>query len=92
MSKGRMDTIFLIIYYLNDFWTPILVFVGLFQVHETTWLSMASQLRTLFEKFDMMHNVIAFVKDEGSKLINVYGDNITFHLLIVTFETSLVGL
>jgi hypothetical protein len=61
MSRGGMDTFSLI--NLNDFWSPILVIVDLFQVHEITWLSMASNL---FEKFDLMHHVIAFVKDDGS--------------------------
>jgi hypothetical protein len=43
--------------------------VGLFEVHETTWFSMVDQLHTLLEKFDVMHYVIAFVKDQGSNLI-----------------------
>jgi len=57
-----MDTFALIINYLNDSWTPMHVTIGLFEVHETTWLSMAKQLHTLLEKYDLMHCVITFVK------------------------------
>jgi hypothetical protein len=37
-------------------------------VHETMGLSMIKQQRSLFEKYDLMHNVIAFMKDEGNNL------------------------
>jgi hypothetical protein len=40
-----MDTFALIINYLNDYLTPMHATIGLFEVHETTWLSMAKQLR-----------------------------------------------
>jgi hypothetical protein len=32
---------------------------------------MASQLHSLFEKHDLMHRMIAFVKDEGSNLMSM---------------------
>jgi hypothetical protein len=34
------------------------VTIGLFEVHEITWLSMAKQLGTLLQKYDLMHHVI----------------------------------
>jgi hypothetical protein len=40
--------------------------IGLFEVHETTKLSMA-----LFEKYDLMHYVITFVKNEGNNLMSL---------------------
>ncbi len=45
------------------------VIVGLFNIHQTTWFSMVDQLRNLLEKFDLMHYVIAFMKDRGSNLL-----------------------
>jgi hypothetical protein len=57
-----MDTFALIINYLNDSLTPMHSTISLFEVHETTWLSMAKQLHTLFEKYDLMQCVITFVK------------------------------
>ncbi len=31
---------------------------------------MASQLRSLLEQYDLMHHMIAFVKDEGNNLMS----------------------
>jgi hypothetical protein len=68
MCKGGVDTFALTINYLNVFWTFIHAIINLFEVHETTWLSMTKQHISLFEKYDLMHNVIAFMKDEGNNL------------------------
>jgi hypothetical protein len=40
-----------------------------FEVHETIGLFVASQLCSLLEKYDLMHCMIAFVKDEGNNLM-----------------------
>ncbi len=47
------------------------VTIGLFEVHETMGFYMVSQLHTLFEKFDLVHNVITFVKDESNNLMSM---------------------
>jgi hypothetical protein len=66
MSKGSMKTFALVINYLNDSWNLMHVTIGLFKVHETMRLSMARQSCILFEKYNLMHHVIAFVKDESN--------------------------
>jgi hypothetical protein len=66
MSKGGMDTFSLVINYLNDFWTPMHVTIGLLKVHEIRWFSMVRQLHTSLEKYDLMNCVVAFVKDENN--------------------------
>ncbi len=68
-SKGKMNMFALVINYLNNFWNLTHVSVGLFEVHETTWFSIVGQLCILLDKFDLMHYVIAFVKDESSNLM-----------------------
>jgi hypothetical protein len=45
--------------------------VGMFEVNETTDLCMAWQLQSLFERFGLIHQVFAFVKDEGNKLASM---------------------
>ncbi len=40
MFKGSVDTFALVIKNLNESWTPMHVIVNLFEVHDTTWLSM----------------------------------------------------
>jgi hypothetical protein len=69
MSKGGVDTFALVIVYLIESWMSQHVTIGLFEVHETTNLSMASQLCSLFFINDLMHHMITFVKDEGNNLI-----------------------
>jgi hypothetical protein len=44
MSKGGMDTFSLVINYLNEYWMPQHVTIGLFEVHEIRKLSMVGQL------------------------------------------------
>jgi hypothetical protein len=51
-----MDTLALVINYLNESWMPQHVTISLFEVHETIGHSMASQLRSLLEKYDLMHH------------------------------------
>jgi len=71
MSRGGMDTFALAISYLNESWMPQHFTIGLFEVHKTIGLSMVNQLRSLFEKYDLMHCMITFVKNEGSNLMSM---------------------
>ncbi len=66
-----MKTFALVINYLNDYWTLMHVTIGLFKVHEIMKLSMAKQLCILLEMYDLMHHVIAFVKDENNNLTSM---------------------
>jgi hypothetical protein len=70
MSKSGMDTLTLVINYLNESWMPQHVTISLFEVHETNGLSMASQLHSILEKYDLMY-MITFVKDEGNNLMSM---------------------
>jgi hypothetical protein len=68
MSKGGVDTFVLVINCLDDTWKPRHAIVGLFKVHGTIRNAMALQLQSLLGKIDLIHYVIAFVKDEGNNL------------------------
>jgi hypothetical protein len=41
MSRGGVDTFDLVINHLNDSWIFMHVIIGLLEVHDTTWVSMA---------------------------------------------------
>jgi len=41
MSRGDADTFALVINHLNDSWTFMHVIIGSFEVHDSTWVSMA---------------------------------------------------
>ncbi len=71
MCKGDVDTFASVINYLNESWMPQHVTIGLFDVHETIGLSMVGQLCSLLEKYDLMHCMIAFVKDVSNTLMSM---------------------
>jgi hypothetical protein len=63
MSHDGVDTFVLVINFSNDNWVPMHVTMQLFEVNETIRQSMVTQLQYLLEKFGLLHQVIAFVKD-----------------------------
>ncbi len=79
MSHGNVNTLALVMNFLNEVWVSMHVIMGLFEVHETSRQSMAIQLKSLLEKHGLLHQVIAFVKDEGNKLIVMAT---TLHLIV----------
>jgi len=68
MSRDGVDTFALVTKFLNEVSVPMHVTMELFEVHETFKQSMAIQLQTLLEKYGLLHQVITFLKDEGSNL------------------------
>ncbi len=79
MYCGNVNTLALVINFLNEVWVSMHVTMGLFEVHETSRQSMAIQLQSLLEQYGLLHQVIAFVKDEGSNLIVMAT---TLHLIV----------
>lgn len=47
----------------------MLLLVFFIEIHEITRFSMVGKLCILFEKYDLMHHVIVFVKDESNNLM-----------------------
>jgi len=45
------------------------VIVGLFEMNETIGQSKVVQLQFLLDKFGLLHQIIAFVKDEGMNFL-----------------------
>jgi len=68
MFRGVVDTFALVINVLNEFWNPIVVNVGLFEVDETNGKNMVVQSESLLSKFGLIHRVITFMKDENNNL------------------------
>ncbi len=50
-----MNTFVLVINYLSDSWSLMHVTIGLFEVHETAWLSMAGPLFDVMESYYKSH-------------------------------------
>jgi len=77
--RGGVETFTLVINYLIEIWELMYAIVGLSKVNETTNLCMAQQLRTLVEKFGLIHRALTFVKYEGNNLTSMA---ITLHSII----------
>ncbi len=55
MSRNDMDSLALVINFLNDTWIPMHITMGLFEMNETIKQSMATQLWYLLEIFGLLH-------------------------------------
>jgi len=79
MCLCGIDIIVLVINFLSDIWVAMHLIGGLFEVNETIRQSMVVQLQSLLERFGLLHQVIAFVNNEG---INLTTMAIVLHSII----------
>jgi hypothetical protein len=68
MLKGAYDVFVLVILFLGSDWKPKHVILGLFKVIETTRHLLVNNLTELLNAYGLKNKIIAYVKDEGSKL------------------------
>jgi hypothetical protein len=54
MLKGRVDTFGVVINFLNEYWNPMHVTMGLYEMNETSGQNMVIQLQSLFSKLGLM--------------------------------------
>jgi hypothetical protein len=57
MCHSGVDTLVLVINFLNDTWVPMHIIMGLFDVNETIGQSMVVQFQYLLERFGLLHQV-----------------------------------
>jgi hypothetical protein len=67
MFHGEHDTFAMVVNFINNLWEPMHVPMGIFEVHNTTSVAMANQVKVLSDFFGLLDKVIAYVKDKGSK-------------------------
>jgi hypothetical protein len=69
MSQGGFDMFVIIVNYINKKRETCHITIEFFKVHETSWATMAMQLRDLFTTwYKLLDKVITYVKDEGVNL------------------------
>jgi hypothetical protein len=66
MYCGRFDTFVLVVNYINKKWELCHTNVGIFKVHETLRATMVLQSKDLLAWYDLLDEIIAYVKDEGA--------------------------
>jgi hypothetical protein len=58
----------MVVNFINSFWEPTQVIVGVFEMKNTTSATMANQVKILLDSFGLFDKVIIYVKDESSSL------------------------
>ncbi len=68
MSKGAYNVFALVTNFLSNDWQPKHVIIGLFELIETIGQALAKSLIELLDKYGLMKQIVACIKDEGSNL------------------------
>jgi len=68
MSHARHDIFAMVASFLNDYWVPSHVTMGIFEIQNTTCATMANPVKVFLNSIGLFDKVITYVKDEGSNL------------------------
>jgi hypothetical protein len=58
----------MVVNFINNYWQPFHVIVGVFEVQNIDRVAMANQVNILLDSFGSLNKVIAYVKDKSSNL------------------------
>jgi hypothetical protein len=58
----------MVVNFINNYWQPFHVIVGVFEVQNIDGVAMANQVNVLLDSFGSLNKVIAYVKDKSSDL------------------------
>ncbi len=69
MSKSSYDTFALVVNFINQLdYVLCHITIGLFEAHDTYVAILAKQVKVLWAKFNLIKNIIAYVKDKRADL------------------------
>jgi len=68
MSQGGFDMFALVVNYIKKKWKPCHVTTTIFEVHETSRVAMAIQLKDFFTQYSLLVKVTIYVKNESTNL------------------------
>jgi hypothetical protein len=87
MSRVGFEIVAIVVSFINTSWEPYHVTIGIFEVHNIASATMANQVKSLLDSFDLIDKVIAYVKDEGSNL-NTLTSALTSIVSCSTFQLA----
>jgi hypothetical protein len=58
----------MVVNFINNYWQPFHVIVGVFEVQNIDRVAMANQVNILHDSFGSLNKVIAYLKDKSSNL------------------------
>jgi hypothetical protein len=68
MSCVGFHTFVIVVSFINVSWEPCHVTIGIFEIHNTTNATIANQVKSLLNSFNLLDKVITYVKDEKANL------------------------
>ncbi len=68
MSRGTHDVFVIVVNFISNDWEAKHVTIGLFKMIDTIGATLAPKLWELMDKFFLTQNIMAYVKNEKSKL------------------------
>jgi hypothetical protein len=68
MSRRGVNTVALVIHFINEQWVPCRVTIGVFEAPDMAGAALATEVKELLNSFDLTDKVIAFVTDDDSRL------------------------
>jgi hypothetical protein len=74
----------MVVNFINTSRKPTHVIIGILKIHSIANATMASQVKNLLHSFHLLDKVIAYVKNEGSKL-----SILTFALIYVVYYSTI---
>jgi hypothetical protein len=63
MFHVGFDTFVMVVNPINTSWEPTHVIIGIFEIHNTTSVAMANQVKVCLDSFNLLDKIIAYVKD-----------------------------
>ncbi len=59
------NTFAMVVNFINNYWQPFHVIVGVFEVQNIDGVAMANQVNVLLDSLGLLNKVIAYVKDKS---------------------------
>jgi len=87
MFHMSFDTFVIILSFINTSREPCHVTIGIFEVHNTTSVPMANQVKSLLDSFGLLDKVIAYVKNEMFN-VNILTFALTFIVSSFVFQLA----
>ncbi|KAG0556897.1 hypothetical protein KC19_11G087000 [Ceratodon purpureus] len=68
MSRRGVNTVALVIHFINEQWVPCRVTIGVFEAPDVAGAALAVEVKELLNSFNLTDKIIAFVVDDDSRL------------------------
>lgn len=68
MSRRGVNTVALVIHFINEQWVPCRVTIGVFEAPDVSGTALAMEVKELLNSFNLTDKIVAFIMDDDSRL------------------------